>query len=70
MAEKVVIRKYESKDHADVCRIFKDGMHENWWPAYRLELTALRLYIDLRLSLRITLGYFLSILLHHSFAEE
>ena len=42
-----MIRKYESKDHADVYRIFKDGMHENWWPAYRLELTALRLYIDL-----------------------
>jgi len=39
MAEKVVIRKYESKDHADVCRIFKDGMHENWWPAYRRIMT-------------------------------
>ena len=63
-----MIRKYESKDHADVCRIFKDGMHENWWPAYRSKLTALRLYIDL--SLRIILGNFLSILLHYSFAEE
>ena len=29
------IRAYEVGDYADVCRIFKEGMHENWWPAYR-----------------------------------
>ena len=34
----MVVRNYEARDHADVCRIFKEGMHENWWPAYRFNL--------------------------------
>ena len=29
------IRNYEAGDYEAVCRIFKEGMHENWWPAYR-----------------------------------
>ena len=51
-----MIRKYESKDHTEVCRIFKDGMHENWWPAYRLELTTQNLTLgNFKHSLNIVL---------------
>lgn len=39
MDEGLVVRKYEAGDHVEVCRIFREGMHENWWPAYRRILT-------------------------------
>ena len=32
---KVVIRKYEKEDHDQVCKLFYNGMVENWLPAYR-----------------------------------
>ena len=38
MGEHLEIRNYEARDHEDVCGIFKEGIHEIWWPAYRLNL--------------------------------
>ena len=35
MSAQMEVRKYKSEDHAEVRRIFKEGMHENWWSAYR-----------------------------------
>ena len=32
---KVVIRKYETTDHDQVCKLFYNGIVENWVPAYR-----------------------------------
>ena len=32
---KVVIRKYEKEDYDKVCKLFYNGMVENWLPAYR-----------------------------------
>ena len=35
MSAQVEVRRYNCEDHAEVRRIFKEGMHENWLPAYR-----------------------------------
>lgn len=35
MAVKVVIRKYDKSDYDAVCRLFYNGIVENWIPAYR-----------------------------------
>ena len=32
---KVVVRKYEKADHELVCKLFYNGMVENWPVAYR-----------------------------------
>ena len=32
---KVVIRKYEKEDHDKVCKLFYNGIIENWTTAYR-----------------------------------
>ena len=32
---KVVIRKYEKEDYDKVCKLFYNGMVENWLPAYK-----------------------------------
>ena len=32
---KVVIRKYETADHDKVCKLFYNGIVENWITAYR-----------------------------------
>ena len=31
----VLIRRYESKDHGFVCKLFRESLIENWIPAYR-----------------------------------
>ena len=36
-APQVVIRKYEKADYDKVCKLFYNGMLENWVPAYRWE---------------------------------
>ena len=36
---KVVIRKYEAEDHDKVCKLFYNGIVENWLPAYRMTIT-------------------------------
>ena len=35
---KVVIRKYEKEDHEQVCKLFYNGIVENWLPAYRMTI--------------------------------
>ena len=32
----VLIRRYETKDHGFVCKLFRESLIENWIPAYRL----------------------------------
>merc|ERR1711953_1406653 len=34
----VVIRKYEKEDHEQVCKLFYNGIVENWLPAYRMTI--------------------------------
>ena len=46
MSAHVEVRGYKSEDHAEVRRIFKEGMHENWWPAYRLKPTTQNLTLS------------------------
>ena len=36
---KVVIRKYEKEDHDKVCKLFYNGIVENWLPCYRMTIT-------------------------------
>ena len=35
---KVVIRKYEKDDHEQVCKLFYNGVVENWLPAYMMSI--------------------------------
>ena len=35
---KVVIRKYEKEDHEQVCKLFYNGIVENWLPAYSMSI--------------------------------
>ena len=32
----VLVRRYETKDHGFVCKLFREPLIENWLPAYRL----------------------------------
>ena len=36
---RVVIRKYEKEDHDKVCKLFYNGIVENWLPCYRMTIT-------------------------------
>lgn len=60
MAEQLEIRNYERGDHVDVCRIFKEGMHENWWPAYRRILTGVSVQASASQALLLALLFVLT----------